>query len=420
LADAAAAPAAAPAASSPAKAPPPTPSGKSPQAFDVRLAIAKSLGTPGSPNPAPVTAAEGNIDAEPAAEKTDGTDAAEPAGETPAEGAEAAAAEDADGDAAATDGAAEPAETLEAVAKAFDAGDIEAMAAALKKAGMKVSGPVARAFRAHQRREQKAAERDRKAEQRDREFNEARARAQQSLADDSRRVAAAERNLSQKFGWALQLTEAWDNDDALALGKALERACKGASLATITQRLASGKTGKTPDEQRLADERKRFEEEKAAEANKRTQAEDSKQRAQQREAAMTRVGESLKAHPYLQTTGADGKTALDPEALSEVFSAYEASWNGEKFTKTAKACADELQEKLLARAKARGLAVVPAGKTPPAATGKAGKKPPPRTLREPPRTQSSPRGTPQNLEETRPNRIAQARRVTEMQRRGVR
>lgn len=415
------APAAAPAAKTPA-APPPTPSGKAPQPFDVRMALAKNLGTPrgeAAPAPAATTAADGNIDADPDADAAvDPGDAADPP-----EPAADPDAPDADGDAAADGAEPTTAEAqLEAVTKAFESGDIEAMAAALSKPGVKISGPVKRAFRAYQHRVRKADERERKANERDQSFEAARARAQQEIAEDSRRVSSQERGLIQKYGWAHSLAEAWEKQDALGVAKALEKGCKGASLATITQVLASGKTGLTPEEQRLLEDRKKLDAEREAENRKKAEAEEKKASAIKREAALTRVGESLKDHPYLQTTNDKGDKVIDQEALSEVFDLAEASWNGEKFTKTPRKVADELQEKLLTRAKARGLTVAaPAastkGKPAPTATRRPAARP---GLREPPRTPSTTRGTPQDLEQTRANRLAQARRLTEMQRRGVR
>lgn len=412
-----------------AKAPPPppvTPSGKAPQAFDVRLALAKNLGTPradgAAPPPAATTAEGGNIDADP--EATEGEAEATETAET--EGAEAEGgetAETAEGGAA-EGGDATPEAQLEAVTKAFESGDIEAMAKALQRQGVKVSGPTKRAFRAFHRRIQKADERDRKADERDRTFEDARQKAVASIAHDSRQLSARQRELGETFGWAVQLAKAWEDEDMLAVGKALEKGCKGATLATITQRLATGKQGKTPEEKAIAEERRKLEEDKRAEQNKAQQAEEAKRTAAARDAAMGRVGEALKAHPYLQTTNEKGEKILDAEALGEVFSAYEASWNGEKFTKTARQCADELQEKLTQRAKARGLVTAPP-KSPPAPAGKPGTKKPAgkpavRTIKDPPRTTTPPKGSAADLEATRANRLAQARRLTEMQRRGVR
>lgn len=398
----------------------PAPSGKSPVAFDVRMALAKNLGSPrvGDAAPAATTAAGGNIDADPDADPP-----ADEAADPGADGGGDDGADGGDGEAAAI-ATGTPEERLEAVAKAFDSGDIEAMQKALEKAGMKVTGPVRRAFRAHQRRQRQLEAAAQKHTEKEREFQAARARAQQELADENRRVEALLRHGREKYGWAAALEKAWDDEDMLAVGKAIEKACKGATLATITQKLATGKAGKTPEERELAEKQRKLDETIAAEAKKKTTAEEQKQQAQKREAAVARVGEALKAHPYLVTTNDAGEKVQDSEALAEVFAAYEASWNGEKFTKTAKACADELQEKLLARAKARGIvpAAAPAAAKPAAGkTAKPAGKPTPRPgLKEPPRTTNPARGTPADLEATRANRVALARRATEMQRRGVR
>lgn len=408
-----------------------TPSGKAPQGFDVRLALAKTLGTPRGGDPpaeAPAAETEASADADGASD-ADGADGeGDPS-------ADASSADDGDetadgeGEASADAATGTPEERLEAAAKAFEAGDIEAMGKALARAGVKVTGPVKRAFRAHARRLRQVEAKESKLSERERNFEESRTRAQQQIAADSRRVSEAERVLTQKYGGAYSIQQAFDDGDALALGKALERACKGASLASITQLLASGKQGKSPEERALAERERKLAEETAAKAKKEQTAEEQKIQAQRREAALGRVGEALKTHPYLQTTDKAGQKVIDTEALNEVFTAYEASWNGEKFTKTARQCADELQEKLVARATARGLAPASApapaaapGKTAPATAGKPGKKPVPSRpgLKEPPRTLQLPRGTPQELEATRAARVAQARRITEMQRRGVR
>lgn len=425
------APAAAAAASPPATpAPTPTPSGKAPAPFDARLQLAKSLHParvtmPEASTPGGATdgAAEGDGDgateeAEPPTEGSAGDGAG--GGEASAEGDGAAEEE---GDGAGDAPARSEKERLDAVIKAFAAGDIEAMAKALEQPGVKISGPVRRQFRAFQRRVQKLDAREQELKDKDRTFEDAKAKAQQAIADDSRRLSQAERELTRKFGTAYQLETAWEQEDMVAVGKALERACKGASLAEITQKLATGKTGKTPEERALAERERKLQEAQTAEQRKAQQAEEAKKTAQQREAAIGRIGEGLKTHPYLQMKDPkSGEMVLDTEALNEVFSAYEASWNGEKFTKTARKCADELQEKLVARATARGLAPVTA---PPPPAGKAGKpqpgkKPPQQRtgVKEPPRTQPSAAAR-LDLDSTRANRVALAKRQVEMQRRGV-
>lgn len=431
MADAPAAAAAPPPA---APKPTPTPSGKSPAPFDTRIALAKSLHRVLAPAADDGASAAGDAADDAGAEGATETDAAEGTaarGDGAAEDADGAEgegeadegeADEAGGDAEAST----PEARLDAVTKAFASGDIEAMAKALEQPGVKVAGPVRRAFRAFQRRTQQLDARDQEQKDRDRNFEEAKGRAQQAIAEDSRRLSEAERNFTRKFGSSFAIEQAWENEDALALGKALEKACKGASLAEITQRLASGKAGKTPEERQLAEARRKLDEDRAALERKGQDAEAQKRQQQSREAAVGRIGEALKTHPYLQTKDEKtGAVVMDQEALAEVFGAYEASWNGEKFTKTARQCADELQEKLLARAKARGLAVVPAaapaggkapaGKTPPAAPPR---KPAPRG-KEPPRSQKG-SGAALDLNASRDARIAQARRMVEMQRRGVR
>lgn len=430
MADApAAAAAAAPSTTPAAPTTPSTPSGKTLAPFDARLQLAKSLlparvampeaETPGGAGDA--TGGDGDA-TDGAADAAGGDgDASDGAGDASTAEADGAGDGGDGGDGGDADGPARSEkEQLDAVTKAFESGDIDAMAAALKKQGVKISGPTRRAFRAFARRTQQLDTREQELKERDRDFEEKRARAQQVIADDTRRLSASERELTRRYGTAYELETAWQNEDMLALGKTLERACKGASLAEITQKLATGKAGKTPDEKRMAERERALEERQAAEQRKTAEAEAAKTRAQQREAAIGRVGEGLKAHPYLQMKNDKGETVLDQEALKEVFSAYEASWNGEKFTKTARKCADELHEKLVARAKARGLAPAPAappaGKKPPA----NGKKPvQQRTgVKEPPRS-SSRAAVNTDLESTRANRVAAAKRMVEMQRRGV-
>jgi hypothetical protein len=134
---------------------------------------------------------------------------------------------------------------------------------------------------------------------------------------------------------------------------------------------------------------------------KAVKADEGKQQtqAQKRQTAITKVGESLKTHPFV----------TDADAVNEVFAEYEKSWNGEKFTKTPKQVADELQAKVLARAKKLGLA--PAAKVTPAT--KPAAKTPPKRLPEPPRGQKT-----AQLDDL-DARIALAQRNVSMQRRGL-
>jgi len=374
--------------------------------FNDRIAAAKSMGTPASTaaavtaKPAPVaeTPTESVAETEPESpepapaegeEAPDSTDEAEPADETPIPGTDA--------------------EKLTTGLALMQKGDLDAAVRALGGDPKLIPLPTKKAFRAMARRELKA-------QARDAAFDKAKAEAQGHLSTESNHLSQQQRALAARYAPADESRTAWENEDFLACGKALEKHFK-TDLATITQKLASGKVGKTPEEKNLSAERAALAKERADFEAAKAKESSSKTVAQKREAAITRVGEGLKLHPYI--AGTDGKP--DPEALEEVFSAYEKTWDGEKFTKTAKACADELQQKLEARAAKRGL--VKAGATPAPVLGKNGKPavaPRPR-IAEPPRT--APRnnlGTAADLDATRASRLALAKRVTEQQRRGVR
>jgi uncharacterized protein (DUF2267 family) len=121
--------------------------------------------------------------------------------------------------------------------------------------------------------------------------------------------------------------------------------------------------------------------------------------AQKRQTAVTKVGEALKTHPFV----------TDEDAVNEVFAEYEKSWNGEKFTKTPKQVADELQAKVVARAKKLGLAPAPVTKT----VTKPVTKAPPKRLPEPPRG-----GKTAQVDDL-DARIAMAQRAVSVQRRGL-
>ncbi len=403
MADAApATPAAAPA----AKAPPVNPLASS---FDARIALAKSLGSPrvADDKPAAAAATPGeNVDEAPA-------EPVDPPGQDPPD--EAPDSTETDGDETdETEPAPVPgtdAEKLTTGLALMQKGDLDGAIRALGGDPKLIPLPTKKAFRAMARRELKA-----QAEKAS--FARAKATAQHELSTESNRLSQLQRGLATKFAAADESQRAWENEDFLTVGKALERHFK-TDLATITQKLASGKVGKTPDEKSLSDERAKLAKERADFEAQKANESSQKTLAQKRQEAVTRVGAGLKAHPYI--AGVDGKP--DPDAIEEVFAAYEKTWDGEKFTKTAKACADELQQKLEERAKKRGLVKVGAAPV----LGKNGKpvaKPVvaarPR-LPEPART--TPRtnlGTTEDLDASRAHRLANARRITEQQRRGLR
>lgn len=265
--------------------------------------------------------------------------------------------------------------------------------AAIKKAlpGVKIPEKVEAAFRALSKRQDKVSKAAKSLE----------AERQKAIAEitaETQKLTALQRHGTEKFKPAVDAQVAWENQDYVSVAKALEKQFK-TDIATLTQKLASGKQGMTPEEKsenakiaalekKLAD----LEAKKADEGQKQT-------RAQQRQQAVAKVGEVLKGHKYV----------TDDDSLNEVFSAYEACWNGEKFTKTPKQVADELQAKVLARAKKLGLA--------PAAVAAPVKKPvtktPPKRLPEPPA------GGVKAHADSFEARLALAQRKTEQQRRGL-
>jgi hypothetical protein len=380
--------------------------------FSSRIAAAKNMGSPARAAVTATKAPASPVVAESVAESVaetdpEGTDPGE--GETPPELEEPGpdSIEDDTADEAPVPGT--DAEKVSTGLALMTKGDLEAAVRALGGDPKAIPLPTKKAFRAMARRELKA-----QAEKQ--AFDRAKANAHTELSTESNRLSQQQRALATRYAPADDSRTAWDNEDFLACGKALEKHFK-TDLATITQKLASGKVGKTPDEKSLSAERAALAKERAEFEAAKAKESGAKTLASKREAAITRVGEGLKAHPFI--AGTDGKT--DPEALEEVFSAYEKAWDGEKFTKTAKQCADELQSKLEARAAKRGL--VKAEAVPPPVPGKNGKPGvlPRQRIAEPPRT--APRtdlGTAADLDATRAQRLALAKRVTEQQRRGVR
>ncbi len=292
-----------------------------------------------------------------------------------------------------------------AATTALEKGDIDALVAALGVDGSKVNAPVRRAFRAHARRQQKL-DRERTA------FTAERSKATQELSAESNRISQMQRHMAAEYAPMVAGKKAWKQRDMLAVGKALEKHFE-TDLVTLTQELASGKSSKSEPEKAIDAERAKLDADKAAWEAEKKKTEASKGNSAKRAAAVAKVGEALKAHVYI--AGADGK--VDAEALEEVFAEYDKSWNGERFTKTPQKIADELQAKLVARATKRGLAPVAAKPAVPAKKAAAPKAP---RLPEPPRT--TPRkdlGTPEDLEASRALRIANAKAVTERQRRGL-
>jgi hypothetical protein len=407
-----------------AKAAPATSAASSVSSIESRIALAKGL-SPGLPAPvkaapkaktAPAPVADGETPAGEEPEATEGDDEGAPESE-PGEGDEAAESETEGDDAETPEGAPE---RIAAALEAIEKGDIDAMVKALGGDPTKIPAPTRKAFRGLARRETKL-----KAERAT--FDRERKQAQAELSAESNRISQLQREAARKYAPAAEAQQAWEDEDALALGKALEKQFR-TDLVSLTQRLASGKAGKSPAEKELAAERKKLEDERAAFEAKKKNEEGAKTNAQKREAALGKVETALKAHPYLAGTDKDGNAAIDREALDEVFTAWEKTWDGSRFTKTARQVADDLQAKLEERAKRRGLVKVegkaaatgkaPAGKTAAAAKATPGKKTPAGKQRQP----APPRSGGLKLEDlnaTRDMRIANAKRITEMTRRGL-
>jgi hypothetical protein len=353
--------------------------------FDARLKLATEM----SKRPALVATEE------PKGESDASTDVAEPdaAGADNEPEVEASAEVLPDADAATTDADATPEgtpeERLNALGEALSKYDL----AAIKKAlpGVKIPEKLEREFRALDRRQRKVTADAAK-------FTAERTKAAQELSQESQRVSNQQRQLIQQFKPAVDGKKAWEDQDYVGVAKALEKQF-GTDIATITQKLATGKTGMTPAEKAensaIAELRKELAELKASKAD-----EGKKQtEAQKRTTAITKVGEVLKGHAYV----------TDAETLNEVFAEYEKTWDGEKFTKKPKQVADELQAKVLARAKKMGLALAPLAKT----VAKPVAKTPPKRLPEPPR------GGKVAEADDFAARLALAQRMTSKQRRGL-
>lgn len=361
----------------------------------------------------------------PAAKAADADDGDEPAStEAPASTETPADATD---DAATTETALGTAEErLDAAEKAFEKGDLKALAKAFGK-DTKLPEPTLKAFRSISRREAKLKADTEKHSKKTADDKVAIDKAKGEIASESARVSNLLRQIDQKHSWVIKTEKAWDAEDWVGVAKGIEKLCKGASLATITQKLAAagsgtGTTRSTADRE-LSDreaELKRREDahaaERAREQAERDKAASAKTTTERRTESKTKFGQALAKHPFLANPDEPGK--VDPDALEEAFKAYEASWDGKKFTKTAKGAADELHARELRRIKRLGL--VPAAAAPaPAPKAKETPVPPTKTRRlpEPPPTKT---GKPPSPADTLDSRIALARRITEQATRGLR
>lgn len=251
--------------------------------------------------------------------------------------------------------------------------------------------------------------------QKDAEF----AKAKQELIEENRRISALQRGVEQKFGWAARGEQAWDGQDKVAFAKAIERMAKGASLASITQWLAGAldTQPKGPEKKEPSAEEQEWRREKAEHdrklAEERAKAEGAKKEtssAEKREQAKARLASAFAKHPYLANPDEPGKPDPDAlnEALGKVADAMKHRSVGETSNQVAKRVLDELHAREVRRLKRLGLEP----KVPAKAPEKTGER-----LPEPPPTNHN--GKPPTPDETRNARIAAARRMTEMQRRGI-
>ena len=322
-------------------------------------------------------------------------------------------------------------ERIDAAVLAIEKGDLALAVKALGR-DVKLKGADAKAFKAISVREQKHAARVKAETAKLTEQTAAIELAKAEVVQESQRASGILRQADQRYGWAAQGERAWEEGRVVDFAKAVERMAKGASLATITQKIASAQMGKQEpvngEERALADQRAQlkrdqdaWEKQKADEKAAAEKAKGQQSSAEKRVTALGNFGSAWKAHPFL--TNPDDPSAPDPDALEQAFAAYEKTWDGKRFTKKAKEVLDELQAKEVRKLKRLGITPTAVANAAPATTagttpGKAGKPPPKPRLAEPPPTNGT--AKPLTMDQTREARMAQARRMTEMQKRGVR
>jgi hypothetical protein len=288
---------------------------------------------------------------------------------------------------------------------------------------VKLKGASVKAFKALSVREQKHAQRVK----RDLGLIE---KAKGELQQDSTRASNLLRHADQKYGWIARTEAAWEAQDYVGFAKGIERLAKGASLATITQRIAAAGMGKaepaTPEERALAADRaalkadrEAFEKQKADEKAAADKGKAQQSVTEKRTTALGKFGATHRQHPFLANP--DDPKSPDPDALKEAFEAYEATWKNGRFEKTPKQVLDELHTREVRKLKRLG--ITPAAAAQAAPVAKAGTtngnapRTPAKRLAEPPATRG---GRGPSLDETRESRVALARRMTEQQTRGLR
>ena len=343
-------------------------------------------------------------------------------GETPSPESTEAGESEASKDAASSGTFGSDKERIDAAVLALEKDDLDGAVKALGR-DVKLKGASVKAFKALSVREQKHAARVK----RDLGLIE---KAKGELQQDSTRASNLLRHTEQKFGWIARTEAAWEAQDYVGFAKGIERLAKGASLATITQRIASAGMGKAEpasaeeralaaDRAALKAERDAFEKQKNDEKAAADKAKGQQSVTEKRTTALGKFGATHKQHPFLANP--DDPKAPDPDALKEAFEAYEATWKNGRFEKTPKQVLDELHQREVRKLKRLG--ITPAAAAQAAPVAKAGTTngtkatPPARRLAEPPASKG---GRGPTLDETRESRVALARRMTEQQTRGLR
>jgi len=327
-------------------------------------------------------------------------------------------------------------ERIDAAVLAIEKGDLKAAVSALGRQ-VKLTHPETKAFAALAAQRQKHAQRVKADNEKAQNTLGEIERAKHVIHQESVKVSGQRRELDQRYGWIAQTERAWEAGDMVGFAKGIERIAKGASLATITQRIANAHMGKSEPmtaEQRSLDEgreklrreqddwNKRQAEEKAA----RDKEQGQRSLSEQRTTALGKFAEQYAKHPFLANP--DDPTEPDQEALAEAFTSYEKAWNewkaGKRQKPTPKQVLDELHGREVRRLKRLGITPAAGGTVaapPKAGTSNGntgGKVTPPKGQRlpEPPKTN----GKAPTREDTRAARIALARKITEQQTRGMR
>jgi hypothetical protein len=312
-------------------------------------------------------------------------------------------------------------ERIDAAALALEKDDLDGAVRALGR-DIKLKGASLRAFKALSVREKKHAARVK----RDLDLVN---KAKTELQADSSRASNLLRHTEQKYGWIAKTEAAWEGQDYVGFAKGIERLAKGASLATITQRIASAGMGKSepasPEDRALAEgraalkaERDAFERQKAEEKAASEKSKGQQSVSEKRTVALGKFGTTHKQHPFLANP--DDPNAPDADALKEAFEAYEATWKNGRFEKTPKQVLDDLHAREVRKLKRLGITPAAAAQAAPVAkagTTNASKPAATKRLAEPPATRG---GRVATLDETRESRVALARRLTEQQTRGLR